>query len=102
MIVVIPILFTAYSSNGSAQSNSSINKPAEADEWYKQALERARNIAKNIGQPAKSPTVPQSDVLCPKLTPNLFPPQEVTQGNSQPTKIGTLGMLSLQGLGTSP
>ena len=26
------------------------NKPKEADEWYKQALERARNIAKNIGQ----------------------------------------------------
>ena len=27
-----------------------MDKPKEADEWYKQALERARNIAKNLGQ----------------------------------------------------
>ena len=73
---------TAYSSSESDQSTGSINKP-EADEWYKQALERARNIAKNIGQPAKPPVVPQSDALYPKSTPNLFSPQEVMQGNSQ-------------------
>jgi len=36
------------SKHTASQDNS--NKPKEADEWYKQALERARNIAKNIGQ----------------------------------------------------
>ena len=88
VLVIITLFFlTAYSSSESAQSTGSVNKPEENDEWYKQALERARNIAKNIGQPAKPPVVPPSDALYPKSTPNLFPPQEVMQGNSERIKI---------------
>lgn len=38
------------------------NKPKEADEWYKQALERARSIAKNIGQSSSTSKGPINDI----------------------------------------
>ena len=41
------------------------NKPKEADEWYKQALERARNIAKNIGQSSSTSKGPMNDINSP-------------------------------------
>jgi hypothetical protein len=49
------------------------NKPKEADEWYKQALERARNIAKNLGQSSNTSSVPNQDASNPKLTDNAIP-----------------------------
>merc|ERR1712080_347701 len=52
------------------------NKPKEADEWYKQALERARNIAKNLGQSSSSSTIPNQDASNPKLTDDA-PPQTI-------------------------
>ena len=49
------------------------NKPKEADEWYKQALERARNIAKNLGQSSNISSVPNQDASNPKSTDNAIP-----------------------------
>lgn len=61
-----------------------VNKPKEADEWYKQALERARNIAKNIGQSSSTSSVQNQDVPNQKVADNslpqsLYPKQEVKQ-----------------------
>merc|ERR1719189_2300916 len=49
------------------------NKPKEADEWYKQALERARNIAKNLGQSSNTSSLPHQDAPITKLTDNATP-----------------------------
>ena len=49
------------------------NKPKEADEWYKQALERARNIAKNLGQTSNTSAVSNQDDSIPKLRDNAMP-----------------------------
>ena len=61
-----------------------MNKPEEADEWYKQALERARNIAKNLGQSSSSPSLPNPDATYTKSTGNILSPS--TCGNPQQPK----------------
>ena len=48
------------------------DKPKEADEWYKQALERARNIAKNIGQSSTTSKGQENNVCSPKSEKNAI------------------------------
>lgn len=66
------------------RTDTKLNKPEEADEWYKQALERARNIAKNLGQSSKGPSLPNPDTTYTKSTGNV--PLQATRGIPQPPK----------------
>ena len=60
-----------------------MNKPEEADQWYKQALERARNIAKNLGQSSNAPPLPSAEATYTKSTGNV-PPKSTYSIPQQP------------------
>lgn len=55
------------------------DKPKEADEWYKQALERARNIAKNLGQSSNTTSFVKQDAPYSKST--TVPPKTTYDTN---------------------
>jgi len=61
----------------------STNKPKEADEWYKQALERARNIAKNIGNSSNTAKEAGNDVSPKAVSESMIhSPHDQKQGLS--------------------
>ena len=62
-----------------------MDKPKEADEWYKQALERARNIAKNLGQSTNNATQSKPEISCPKSTGDV--PSQIAYGNNDQLKL---------------
>ena len=67
----------------------STNKPKEADEWYKQALERARNIAKNIGNSSNTAKEAGNDVSPKAVSESMIhSPHDQKQGLN--CKIGKL------------
>ena len=62
-----------------------MDKPKEADEWYKQALERARNIAKNLGQSTNNVSQPKPEISCHKSTSEE--PSQIAYGKNEQLKL---------------
>ena len=62
-----------------------MDKPKEADEWYKQALERARNIAKNLGQSTNNVSQPKPEISCHKSTSEE--PSQIAYGQNEQLKL---------------
>ena len=62
-----------------------MDKPKEADEWYKQALERARNIAKNLGQSTNNASQSKPEISCHKSTGDV--PSQIAYGNNEQLKL---------------
>ena len=62
-----------------------MDKPKEADEWYKQALERARNIAKNLGQSTNNASQPKQEISCHQSTGDV--PSQIAYGKNEQLKL---------------
>ena len=62
-----------------------MDKPKEADKWYKQALERARNIAKNLGQSTNNASQSKPEISCHKSTGDV--PSQIAYGNNEQLKL---------------
>ena len=62
-----------------------MDKPKEADEWYKQALERARNIAKNLGQSTNNASQSKPEISCHKSTGDV--PSQIAYGKNEQLKL---------------